>query len=1154
MVSFKVKAVYDYSSEHADDLQFTEGQVITVTQEEGDDWYTGTYTDGTGTRHEGLFPKNFVERFEPEIPVRPARPARTQEARPQAAEAAALSSPSVPPPAEQPAPPLVQPEQPPVATSQSEKPVTSPLTERPPEKVAAAPAAEQPPADVRGETAPKSPPPVAPKSSAFKDRIAAFNKAQQAPIAPVQFNKPQRNDYIKKPFVADPPKHSYVPPVQKSEPIQKPVVHDQKPTLAEGQKREPSPTQTEEDQEAPKPLSLKERMAMLQREQEAQRSRHADMAKKAVPKTPAKKPSDVAEAEQRSERVSQDRPRIPDAPPASSQDILSEAEETGHPAAGETGGEAAVSESADDHHREQDARENDVEEEEEMDEEELRKQRLRERMARLAGGQQGGGPFNPFGMPPVRKPSAPERKVSDSQESRPVMAQPIAIPGMGPAMPRVQSPLAEDKQLENSQEHVSRPPEDTILPSPKARPVPPPPPSGERPAPPSAAGDISVPPPPPSDRPAPPPPPRDRAVPAIPGHHDSSPTDRSAPPVPAESHPVAPSSPGPGSESDDEMSLKAKRSSAEMEPLPPRPGIPPPLPVHQEISQSTPIKRSSYLSSEADTPSELPSRAPPIPGHILPQREATHSSLQESEYEGDYDTDIASKAKHKDALEAHTHESSLDGSAPEVPRAAAPPPPQHMQPPRMSLDVPGAPPPAPPTIPQQTRAAPDTDEYDPFRYTGRPSLPVSHASPVVEHDVESDADEDEPQTAAPLPPRSARQSLEAAHPRQSMEVPHRLSTDVQRPRQSTDLQPPRHSQDVPRHIGRRSVDLGRTEEPIMARDIDLVPHTQWWTLPRPLPPALQARDDILWETEETQQSKRGGRTSTSKDVYVLYLDYSQTIFTAHFDPRDPYDARLEQRHEPPPAPLRPDQLQAYWGRFGKAIGEAANAAGHNKKDNILGDGTAASLPLALIQAQAGALLPVGTKAYGALVYANLANASTLQYDEIRPGDIVTLRQARFEGHSGAMKTKYKADYGPSHVGVVEEWDGSRRSLRCWEQGRERKAGVRSEKLRLGDLRNGEVRIWRVVGRQWVGWEIRALKVGQNSYALRLDKTLWHIFSDQGELYCKMGQWVEAESVLEEKLRGIGNMRDIEANLLCAIRMFDPDLAEEEPSGGPLLER
>ena len=73
---FKVKAVYDYNSPHDDDLKFVTGQIITVTEEEDDDWYVGESTDEAGEKQDGLFPKNFVERHEPAPPPRPQRAPR----------------------------------------------------------------------------------------------------------------------------------------------------------------------------------------------------------------------------------------------------------------------------------------------------------------------------------------------------------------------------------------------------------------------------------------------------------------------------------------------------------------------------------------------------------------------------------------------------------------------------------------------------------------------------------------------------------------------------------------------------------------------------------------------------------------------------------------------------------------------------------------------------------------------------------------------------------------------------------------------------------------------------------------------------------------------------------------------------------------------
>jgi len=222
----------------------------------------------------------------------------------------------------------------------------------------------------------------------------------------------------------------------------------------------------------------------------------------------------------------------------------------------------------------------------------------------------------------------------------------------------------------------------------------------------------------------------------------------------------------------------------------------------------------------------------------------------------------------------------------------------------------------------------------------------------------------------------------------------------------------------------------------------------------------------MYEMEETSTTRRGGKQAITKVLYVLFMDYSQTVITAHFETKDPANASLEQRHEPPPQNLRQDQLENAHSRFGSHIAEGAAP----KEGSLVGDGSPSSLVLDLLSALPEALLPVGVRAFGALVYANLANASVRQFDEIRPGDIVTFRNAKFQGHRGAMHSKYSNEVGkPDHVGVVIDWDGTKKKVRTWEQGRESKK-VKAESFKLGDMRSGEVKVWRVMARSWVGWE------------------------------------------------------------------------------------
>ena len=431
-----------------------------------------------------------------------------------------------------------------------------------------------------------------------------------------------------------------------------------------------------------------------------------------------------------------------------------------------------------------------------------------------------------------------------------------------------------------------------------------------------------------------------------------------------------------------------------------------------------------------------------------------------TEYEGDYDTDIASSVPYRDALKAHQRESSFDELAsPRSPTTAAPPPPipsaappraappplpsQPPPPPRQSVDMPRAAPPPPPPAKQTSR---HDDDYDPYNYSqsspGVPMLPAFTTSPLLERSDELFLSQ-EPASfnrSPPPPPPPGR-----APPRQSL--------DMQRP-----------------SAGRRSVDVTRPsmESGFVANDIDLANQSGWWLQPNGLPPQLHGRKDIFFESEESSaaDAHQGGKIIVTRDIYVLFQDYSQTVITARFNPQDPTDVHLEQRHEPPPRTLRQDQLEQSYERFGRAIGEAV--AG--KKDTVVGDGTPYALVYELLRPFKDALHPVGTRAYGALVYSNLANASTTQNDEIRPGDIVSIRNAKFQGKHGAMHAKYSMEVGrPDHVAVVAEWDGTKKKVRAYEQGRESKK-VKVESFKLDDLRSGEVKIWRVMPRSWIGWE------------------------------------------------------------------------------------
>ncbi|PVI05492.1 hypothetical protein DM02DRAFT_610516 [Periconia macrospinosa] len=514
MPHFKVKAVYKYESPHEDDLSFNDGQIITVTEVEDDDWYVGEYIDDSGTKHDGLFPQNFVEKYEPELPARPNRASRYKPLEQQAPQPAP-PTPEVPQHESAPVPPAQEDEvpkppqsPPPVEISQNpSSQVTSPTSPvsarsgalKSPELPQEPPAAPKPSAPEPASAAPakKAPPPVAAKNSAFLNRIAAFNAPAAAPIQPF---KPggQPSTFVKKPFVAPPPsRNAYVPPPREA-PQVKTYRRDEDPEVAERQAQDQesaeraglagNTTSNDGDGEEQAPtVSLKERIARLQKEQQEQAARAAALAKEKPKRPPPKKRAESHEARgdegegalDRSmtsdsrERTSAEHARPPrsahglQSPDQTNRDIMSDANDADQSGAGETEDADGTSTSVE----EEDERakqkfvprapaapskepdvgdEQDVEEEEEEEEDEeaaeaRRKLELRERMARIGGGYGMPGMFGgglPMGVPPPKKKKPEKKPTADSEEySMPQQR----IPMFG--LPGVKSPEIENKTL-----------------------------------------------------------------------------------------------------------------------------------------------------------------------------------------------------------------------------------------------------------------------------------------------------------------------------------------------------------------------------------------------------------------------------------------------------------------------------------------------------------------------------------------------------------------------------------------------------------------------------------------------------------------------------------------------------------------------------------
>ncbi|KAK9471685.1 uncharacterized protein V1510DRAFT_419343 [Dipodascopsis tothii] len=239
----------------------------------------------------------------------------------------------------------------------------------------------------------------------------------------------------------------------------------------------------------------------------------------------------------------------------------------------------------------------------------------------------------------------------------------------------------------------------------------------------------------------------------------------------------------------------------------------------------------------------------------------------------------------------------------------------------------------------------------------------------------------------------------------------------------------------------------------------------WWRSRDGLPPALQARrHELMYEVTDRRGEDEGALERT---YWIVFHDYSQTAITVVYwgSVKAPTNyLPLTQEHRAPPPPLRQDQLEGFYSRFGAKIRDAASGV----VGQVVGDGEPQTLLTYVYKKVPGTLRSAGVRTHGAAIYVNLANASVQQFDEIRPGDVVSFRNAKFQGHKGGLHQKYSVEVGkPDHCAVVLEWDGTKRKVKVVEQAKGR---VRVESYRLGDLKSGEVKVYRVVGREYVGWK------------------------------------------------------------------------------------
>ncbi|CAN3375874.1 hypothetical protein DIURU_003974 [Diutina rugosa] len=1078
-VPFKVKAVYDYTSEFEDDLNFTTGTVITVTAVEDAEWYSGT-----ANGRSGMFPKNFVERIsdDPAVPKRPAHPHG-------AASGAAGAG----------------------AGADQAPPVASEATEA---TDSASPATTT--------TTPTSGQSKAPAAGA-----GYVPKPTSVPAA-----KHDDPYVVKKQFVAA-PKSSYVPKITPRDEYAVPhAKHDVAHNDSEIVRSTPVDTHPEEPEaEAPK-VSLKERIAMLQKQQQEEAERAELAAKRAAEKKrkqeEERRHREAVRAEAEAARAAgaaegaatHDLEGIDPGADVASLDRHGTGNSLGSvgrhgsvrrrssslkrtttggsvdPALdhddlhGDAGDNASILSGQSSHapghggmplvpgapmgfgaprppvsrdggaDGDDEAAEADEEEEDE-DDEEIKRRKLVERMAKISGGR---NMFGMMGMPfgggaaaatTSRKKSVESAEPPSSAPHVPGAEAPSAPPVSAPAPPGAPvAPVLPQTSGTNADDEFD---------------------DGERPVSSDDYHQDAAPPVPPHVS-SPPPVPRDDVALSRRSSKKSQSSRQSIHILDDHKHVDIPEQ---GYEADEDLSDRRgpapgeRRASRELPTSP------------SSVSSATFVDASSAVPPHTKVPPPPPPGAAPPPGGAPPPPAPPHAP--HGAPAPPMPTRPGAPADHDKSLPPPPPVPAPAPAPDSHPRAPPPVPPVPAPVagadanPRAAKSAPPPPVPAVPPVPGSRPVShyqPDASDSDSdssladdheFTFTGAPARSATAPS------LDGSAGGAPPSRSAPAPPTP---QVPPPVPGVPGTVPGTPAAPMME-RARTDMSGLSLASTSTRGPSSPTKGLSRSKS-VRAKDQSLAEaaheeleyeihniggQSPWW-VHSALPPAIASRSgvDLRFEVDAHTITKRGGRQVTYKDYYIVFADLSQLQFEVDYDAADASSTvKCGALTTVPPPIIRKDLLDKFHREYSSAVVAQAQSLLGSANDDVV-----SSVMAAVAHKQCPSMLaPIGDRAYGVTIYKNFNNANIAKIDDIKPGDVLWIKQGVFAKKKlVGRKQRNLGDDHSVHTAVVYDYDPKKDKVKVVES---EDGHVVKESYKIGEFVSGRLRVFRPVGRDYIGW-------------------------------------------------------------------------------------
>ena len=242
--------------------------------------------------------------------------------------------------------------------------------------------------------------------------------------------------------------------------------------------------------------------------------------------------------------------------------------------------------------------------------------------------------------------------------------------------------------------------------------------------------------------------------------------------------------------------------------------------------------------------------------------------------------------------------------------------------------------------------------------------------------------------------------------------------------------------------------------------ISFDPHDSWW-LNKQLPSDFKYK--YLFEVEDHKVKKRLGQTWIIRDYYILFEDYSQLQICLNFNEKDPQGTvTCQQFFKDKPTDLT--KLEGYSKRIGLGIIQKAHS-----KIGLTGSSHLVTSILDELKSEK-ILAPISSRTYGMSVFDYKPDTpiDSEALKNVRAGDILVIRKGKFESHNklGAKSiTSIGMDSVP-YSSIITEYDFTKSKFRVIE---EHSGKVIQSSYKLSHMRSGKLKVFRVVGRDYVGW-------------------------------------------------------------------------------------